>query len=89
VQVIVNRSTPSVQLSSPSSIAFSKGKSFALKTATSSDGAVTFTSSNPSVIVINGSKATLLKKGTVTITATVDSTANYTSATGTQTVIVK
>ena len=89
VQVIVNRSTPSVQLSSPSSIAFSKGKSFVLKTATSSDGAVTFTSSNPSVIVINGSKATLLKKGTVTITATVASTANYTSATGTQTVIVK
>jgi hypothetical protein len=73
----------------PSSIAFSKGKSFILKTATSSNGAVTFTSSNPSVIVINGSKATLLKKGTVTITAAVASTANYTSATGNQAVIVK
>jgi hypothetical protein len=89
ITLTINKTTPYVGLVCPSSIAFSKGKSFALKTATSSNGAVTFTSSNPSVIVINGSKATLLKKGTVTITATVASTANYTSATGTQAVIVK
>jgi hypothetical protein len=89
ITVTINKTTPYVGLVCPSSIAFSKGKSFALKTATSSNGAVTFTSSNPSVIVINGSKATLLKKGTVTITAAVASTANYTSATGTQAVIVK
>ena len=89
ITVTINKTTPYVGLVCPSSIAFSKGKSFALKTATSSNGAVTFTSSNSSVIVINGSKATLLKKGTVTITATVASTANYTSATGTQAVIVK
>ena len=56
--------------------------SVALQSPTStSTGAWTFTSSDPSVASINGSVATLLKPGTTTITASQASTATFASPT--------
>ena len=90
VQVTVNKSTLPLGIVCPSSIAYSKGKSFTLKTtALSADGIVTYTSSDTSVISINGNKATALKKGIATITASVAATANYFDAMATRTVTVK
>ncbi len=98
VPVIVNKSRLWLRFVSPSSIVYSKRKSLTLKTnffpanalpADGGNGGVTYTSSDPSVISINGNKATALKKGIVTITASVPATANYFHAMATQVVTVK
>jgi len=95
VPVTVKKSTLWLGLVCPSSIVYSKGKPLTLKTnffpanALPADGLVAYTSSDPSVISINGNIATALKKGIVTITASVPATANYFSATETRVVTVK
>jgi hypothetical protein len=95
VPVTVNKSRLWLRFVSPSSIVYSKRKPLTLKTtvfpttALPADGLVTYTSSDPSVISINGNKATALKKGIVTITASVPATANYFHAMATQVVTVK
>lgn len=58
---------------------FVAGRSFALK-ASAPGGAVTFSSSNPNVISISGSKATLKGAGTAVITATQVGSDIYTAA---------
>jgi hypothetical protein len=62
--------------------------SFNLTPSTNSSGALTFTSSDPSVATISGSVVTILAAGTTTITVSVDETAIYTSKTITATLTV-
>ena len=88
ITVTINKTTPYVGLVCPSTCS-NNLKQIGLGVTTSSDGAVTYTSSNPSVISIVGNKAKVLKKGVATITATVASTTNYLPATATRTVTVK
>ena len=96
VPVTVNKSRLWLRFVSPSSIVYAKRKPLTLKTnlypylpADGGAGGVAYTSSDPSVISINGNKATALKKGIVTITASVPATVNHLSATATQVVTVK
>jgi hypothetical protein len=94
VPVTVNKSRLPSIFFCPSSIDFSKRKPLTLKTnfpvnGLLPEGQVAYTSSDPSVISINGNIATALKKGIVTITASVPATANYFSATETRVVTVK
>ena len=88
ITVTINKTTPYVGLVCPSTCS-NNLKQIGLGVTTSSDGAVTYTSSNPSVISIVGNKAKVLKKGVATITASVAATANYFGATATRTVTVK
>ena len=88
ITVTINKSTPYLGLTCPSTCS-NNLKQIGLGVTTSSDGAVTYTSSNPSVISIVGNKAKVLKKGVATITASVAATANYFGATATRTVTVK
>ena len=96
VPVTVNKSRLWLGFACPSSIVYAKRKPLTLKTnlypylpADGGAGGVAYTSSDPSVISINGNKATALKKGIVTITASVPATVNHLSATATQVVTVK
>ena len=88
ITVTINKTTPYLGLVCPSTCS-NNLKQIGLGVTTSSDGAVTYTSSNPSVISIVGNKAKVLKKGVATITASVAATANYFGATATRTVTVK
>ena len=54
-----------------------------------SNGAWTFTSSNPNVATIVGRTVTIVGAGTTTITATQEESSNYTSGTATTTLTVK
>ena len=96
VPVTVNKSRLWLRFVSPSSIVYAKRKPLTLKTnlypylpADGGAGGVADTSSDPSVISINGNKATALKKGIVTITASVPATVNHLRATAKQVVTVK
>jgi len=90
--VTVNKSTTTITFAKPKTPAtyVKTGKQkFTLIATSTSGGAITYTSSSPSVISINGRVATIKGAGTVTITATVAATDNYHSATATCSVTVK
>jgi YD repeat-containing protein len=71
----------------PSPQAYSTNGSFGL-TATAPGGAVTFTSSRPTVVSITGSTALIKGAGTAAITATQAGSSNYLAATATNTVTI-
>lgn len=67
---------------------YSEGGTFSLDVVGSGDGAVTYVSSDSGVVSISGATASILKAGTVEITATRAASANYHGATATLTVTV-
>jgi hypothetical protein len=69
-------------------IAYSYRANFPLTASSTSGGAITYTSSTPSVISVKGKTATIVGVGTATLTATVAAIANYDSATATRTLTV-
>jgi len=72
-----------------SRISYKKGKTFRISAKSDSNGAIFFKSSNKSVLKIVGKKATVLRRGKVTITAVVAPTANHTGGTTTQSVTIR
>lgn len=81
---------PIITFTQPSSpIPYSSGMTFTLSATSSSGGGITFSSSNPNVIAVSGTHATVKGVGTATIKATSAATTNYTSAFATRTVTVK
>ncbi len=61
---------------------------FTLKAITNSDGAITYTSSDPSILSITGSQATIHKAGTVHVTADIAATTNFAAVSATSTVVI-
>jgi uncharacterized protein YjdB len=84
----VNTGTQTVSFSTPATQTYLKGKTFTLSATDTGGGAITYTSSNPTVISISGSKATIQGVGSASITASVAASPNYAAATATQTVTV-
>jgi len=76
----VNKAAQTISFSTPSSEAFVKGSTFTLM-ATAPGGTVSFKSSNPKVISITGTIATIQGVGKATITASCPASANYLGAT--------
>jgi hypothetical protein len=71
---------PTVAFTQPTSpMTYVVGKKFGLIAASTSTGAITFTSSNKKVISVSGSTATIKGVGTATITASVAAKGNYMS----------
>jgi len=88
--VTVNKSTPTINFLQPKTpVNYIAGRKFTLTATSTSGGAITYTSSSPSVISVAGKTATIKGVGTATLTATVAATANYNSATATRSVTVK
>lgn len=84
--ITVDKVTPSIELKD---VDKSYGDSnFELSAVSSSTGAITYTSSDSSVLSINGSTASILGAGTAIITATQVEDSNFLSATATATVTV-
>jgi formylglycine-generating enzyme required for sulfatase activity len=59
---------------------FKKGRTFTLSATTNSKLRVSFTSNKPKILSIKGNKATILRKGEVTITASQAGNGNYRAA---------
>lgn len=78
--LIVNKAAQTISFSTPSSEVFVKGSTFTL-TATAPGGTVSFKSSNPKVISITGTTATIQATGKATITASCPASANYKGST--------
>jgi Raf kinase inhibitor-like YbhB/YbcL family protein len=74
--VTVSRSAQAISFDSPSAQTYSNNATVLLK-ATAPGGTVIFSSSNPQVITISGSKATLIGPGSAVITATQPGNSNY------------
>jgi len=88
--VTVNKITPTVTFTQPTTpVVYASGKTFSLTATSSSGGAITYTSSAPSVISVIGRVATIKGKGSAIITAKVAATANYNAASATRSVTVK
>jgi streptogramin lyase len=71
----VAKATQSLGFKTPPTESFVKGNTFTLSANPSSN--VTFKSSNPHIISVNGTTATINAKGTVTITASLPGDGNY------------
>jgi len=76
----VSKASQTISFSTPSSEVFVKGSTFTLK-ATAPGGTVSFKSSNPKVISITGTTATIQGVGKATITASCPASANYQGST--------
>jgi len=88
--VTVNKITPTVTFTQPTTpVVYVDGKTFQLTATSTSGGTITYSSSNPNVISVSGSTATIKGKGSAILTASVAATVNYTSATATRSVTVK
>ena len=87
--VTISPITPTLTFTQPTSpIVYATGKTFVLSAASTSGGKITYSSSNPNVISVAGSTATLKGVGTVTLTASVAAKGNYTAASATRSVSV-
>ncbi len=84
----VAKATPSFLFLTSPTEPFVQGKTFTLAAESSSNLLVTFTSSNPHIISISGTTATIHAKGTVTITASLAGDGNYKPAVQTDQVTV-
>ena len=84
----VAKATPSFLFLTSPTEPFVQGKTFTLAAESSSNLLVTFTSSNPHIISISGTTATIHAKGTVTITASLAGDGNYKPAVQTAQVTV-
>ena len=84
----VAKATPSFLFLTSPTEPFVQGKAFTLAAESSSNLLVTFTSSNPHIISISGTTATIHAKGTVTITASLSGDGNYKPAVQTAQVTV-
>ena len=84
----VAKATPSFLFLTSPTEPFVQGKTFTLAAESSSNLLVTFTSSNPHIISISGTTATIHAKGTVTITASLSGDGNYKPAVQTAQVTV-
>jgi streptogramin lyase len=84
----VAKATPSFLFLTSPTEPFVQGKAFTLAAESSSNLLVTFTSSNPHIISISGTTATIHAKGTVTITASLAGDGNYKPAVQTAQVTV-
>jgi len=85
----VTKASQAITFNPSTPISFVAGNAFSLTATTPSGLAVNFTSSNPKVLSINGSVATIKAKGTTTLTATQNGDANWKAAAVSKTVRVE
>ena len=87
--VTVSPIVPTISFIQPTSpVAYTNGGTFTLHATSSSAGTINFSSDNPSAISISGNTATIVGVGTANITASVDPTGNYDTASVTDSVTV-
>ena len=86
--MIIDKSTPTLGTFSDISKAYGDSAFTLSGPSSNSDGAITYTSSNPTIASISGNQVTINSVGSVTITATQASTDNYKQATKTATLTI-
>lgn len=75
--VVIGKGTQTVRFSPAKTQRFKKGRTFKLSANASSRLKTTFVSSNPKILSIKGNRATIHRKGKVTVTAQQRGNANY------------
>lgn len=89
LSIVVAKGTQTILFSPPKTKRFRKGGTFTLSATATSGLPTTFTSSKPKILSIKGNKATIGRKGPVTVTAHQKGTANYRPAKVSKTIVIK